>query len=72
MKYTVLLAALAAVAGLSACQKKPADQPPAPEVVQPAPTPAPAVTPPTTVQPDGTTKPADTTPPPSSTPPEQR
>ena len=70
MKYTVLLAAVAAVVGLSACQKKPADQPPAPEVSQPAP--APAATPPATVQPDGTTKPADTTPPPSSSPPEQR
>jgi hypothetical protein len=72
MKYTVLLAALAAVVGLSACQKKPADQPPAPEVVapvivQPAPAPAPATQPP-----EGSTKPADTPPPPSSPPPEQR
>jgi len=70
MKYPVLLAAFAAVLSLSACQRKPADQPPAPDVAQPAP--APAVTPPTTVQPDGSTKPADTPPPATSTPPEQR
>lgn len=69
MKYSLLLTMVAAL-GLSACQKKPADAPPTPEVVQPA-TP-PATTPPATQPPEGSTKPADTPPAQQPTPEQQR
>jgi hypothetical protein len=67
-------ALLLAGAAITGCQKKPVDNPPAPEVATPAP--APAVTPPATAPattPDatppatGSTPPADT--PPPATPP---